>query len=191
MARHRGPVLVDTNVILECWRINAWRALAGGYREETVEDCVIETQTGYQRRRPEQQIDREAPSPPVANPLRSHPGSAPSVGRGGRPGSCLRHRADSGDRGCRAAPRCSRSRRRRAARPARRAAPAARIRDQPQRLATGINDFDGANENAPERIAAHRIKTGGVGERAHLLRQAIPVERIARHWSDQIGAAPH
>lgn len=31
MARHRGPVLVDTNVILECWRIKAWRALGGGY----------------------------------------------------------------------------------------------------------------------------------------------------------------
>jgi hypothetical protein len=60
MARHRGPVLVDTNVILECWRIDAWRALAGGYGVETVEDCVIETQTGFQRRRREQQVDRAA-----------------------------------------------------------------------------------------------------------------------------------
>jgi hypothetical protein len=60
MARHRGPVLVDTNVILECWRIGAWKALTGGYAVETVEDCVIETQTGYQRRRAEQQIDRAA-----------------------------------------------------------------------------------------------------------------------------------
>ena len=58
MARHRGPVLVDTNVILECWRVSAWRALASGYRVETVEDCVIETQTGFQRRRREQQIDQ-------------------------------------------------------------------------------------------------------------------------------------
>jgi hypothetical protein len=57
MARHSGPVLVDTNVILECWRVGAWRALTSGYGVETVEDCVIETQTGYQRRRPEQQID--------------------------------------------------------------------------------------------------------------------------------------
>jgi hypothetical protein len=47
----------DTNVILECWRIGAWKALAGGYGVETVEDCVIETQTGFQRRRVEQQID--------------------------------------------------------------------------------------------------------------------------------------
>ena len=42
------------------WRASgsgAWRALAGGYGVETVEDCVTETQTGYQRRRPEQQID--------------------------------------------------------------------------------------------------------------------------------------
>jgi hypothetical protein len=46
MARHRGPLLVDTNVILECWRIGAWGALSGGYLVETVEDCVIETQTG-------------------------------------------------------------------------------------------------------------------------------------------------
>jgi hypothetical protein len=60
MARHRGPVLVDTNVILECWRVGAWRALTGGYRVETVEDCVIETQTGYQRRRAEQQIEQAA-----------------------------------------------------------------------------------------------------------------------------------
>ena len=57
MARHAGPVLVDTNAILECFRVGAWRALAGGYGVETVEDCVTETQTGYQRRRPEQQID--------------------------------------------------------------------------------------------------------------------------------------
>lgn len=57
MARYSGSVLVDTNVILECWRASAWKALAGGYGVETVEDCVIETQTGFQRRRAEQQID--------------------------------------------------------------------------------------------------------------------------------------
>src|SRR5262249_41147235 len=57
MARHSGPVLVDTNVILECWRVDAWKALTGGYGVETVEDCVIETQTGFQRRRAEQQVD--------------------------------------------------------------------------------------------------------------------------------------
>jgi hypothetical protein len=60
MARLRGPVLVDTNVILESWRLGAWRALTGGYRVETVEDCVIETQTGFQRRREEQRIDPAA-----------------------------------------------------------------------------------------------------------------------------------
>jgi hypothetical protein len=60
MARHHGPVLVDTNIILECWRVGAWRALTGGYRVETVEDCMIETQTGFQRRRQEQQIDNAA-----------------------------------------------------------------------------------------------------------------------------------
>ena len=57
MATHRGPVLLDTNVILECHRVSAWRALAAGYRLETVEACVAETQTGYERRPPERQID--------------------------------------------------------------------------------------------------------------------------------------
>lgn len=60
MARHHGPVLVDTNAILECWRIGAWKALSSGYGIETVEECVIETQTGFQRRRAEQQIDAAA-----------------------------------------------------------------------------------------------------------------------------------
>jgi hypothetical protein len=57
MARHFGPVLVDTNVIIECWRVNAWKALAGGYAVETVAECFIETQTGAQHRRPEEHID--------------------------------------------------------------------------------------------------------------------------------------
>ena len=55
--RHGGTVLVDTNVIIESHRVRAWRARAGGYRVETVEDCVAETQPGFQLRRPEQQID--------------------------------------------------------------------------------------------------------------------------------------
>ena len=57
MARQRGPVLVDTNAILESFRVGSWRALSGGYAVETVEDCIIETQTGFQRRSPEMQID--------------------------------------------------------------------------------------------------------------------------------------
>ena len=57
MARHRGPVLVDTNAILESFRVDAWRALSGGYAVETVEDCIVETQTGYQRRSSEILID--------------------------------------------------------------------------------------------------------------------------------------
>lgn len=57
MTRHRGPVLLDTNAILESFRVGAWRALSSGYSVETVEDCVTETQTGFQRRRSELQID--------------------------------------------------------------------------------------------------------------------------------------
>lgn len=57
MARFTGTLLVDTMVILECWRIGAWRALSKGYRVETVEDCVVETQTGFQRRKHEVPVD--------------------------------------------------------------------------------------------------------------------------------------
>ena len=49
-------VLVDTNVIIESHRTGAWRALVGGHRVETVEDCMTETQTGFQLRRQEQAI---------------------------------------------------------------------------------------------------------------------------------------
>jgi hypothetical protein len=59
MARHHGAVLVDANVIIECWRVSAWKALTGGCPVEAVEMCEIETQTGLQRRRTEQQIDRQ------------------------------------------------------------------------------------------------------------------------------------
>ena len=60
MARNRGPVLVDTNVIIESYRVNSWRALTGGCRVETVEECVAETQAGASRRRPAQRIDETA-----------------------------------------------------------------------------------------------------------------------------------
>ena len=53
-------MFVDTNVILESHRVGSWRALTGGYRVETAEDCVTETQTGFQRRQPEQRIDAGA-----------------------------------------------------------------------------------------------------------------------------------
>lgn len=50
-------VLVDTNVIIKGHEAGCWKALAGAYRVETVEECVVETQTGKQRRRPEHHID--------------------------------------------------------------------------------------------------------------------------------------
>ena len=57
-AHGRDPsVLVDTNVIIEAYRTRSWRALSGGWRVETVEACVSETQTGFQRRRQEDAID--------------------------------------------------------------------------------------------------------------------------------------
>ncbi|MBI5162748.1 MAG: hypothetical protein HY985_02475 [Magnetospirillum sp.] len=58
MASHSGPLLVDTNAILECHRTASWRALTQRYRTEAVEKCVEETLTGFQNRRPELQIDQ-------------------------------------------------------------------------------------------------------------------------------------
>ncbi len=55
-ANRSTPVFLDTNAIIESQRIGAWRALAGGYSVETVEDCVTETQTGVRMRRSEQLI---------------------------------------------------------------------------------------------------------------------------------------
>ena len=72
MPKHLGLFLLDTYVILECRRVDGWRALAGAYRLETVEECIGETQTGYQRRRPEHQIE--------PTELRLSPESVQSVG---------------------------------------------------------------------------------------------------------------
>lgn len=55
--RPGAVVLVDTNVIIEGHRTGTWAALVGAYGVETVEDCVAETQTGYERRPSEQWIN--------------------------------------------------------------------------------------------------------------------------------------
>jgi hypothetical protein len=56
MPPHPGPILLDTMVFIECWRVGGWKALAGRYRLETVETCEAELLTGFQTRPPEQQI---------------------------------------------------------------------------------------------------------------------------------------
>ena len=57
MAAVVAPVLVDTNVIIEAWRVGGWKALIGRHAVETVEQVVTETQTGAQNRRPQARID--------------------------------------------------------------------------------------------------------------------------------------
>ena len=57
MPPHPGPVLVDTNVIFECHRTSSWRALTSGYRLETTEDCVAETQAGKQHQERRTEVD--------------------------------------------------------------------------------------------------------------------------------------
>ncbi len=82
MARHQGIVLVDTNVILEAHRTGSWRALTGGYPLETVEDCVYETQAGFQLRRSELRID--------AGELRDSLNAVHPVGNSERAGLAVR-----------------------------------------------------------------------------------------------------
>ncbi len=57
VVRPGATVLADTNVIIEAHRTGTWAALVGAYVVETVEDCVAETQTGYQARTREHWID--------------------------------------------------------------------------------------------------------------------------------------
>ena len=60
MARHKGVVLVDTNVLIETHRTELWNALSGAYNIETTEACVMETQTGFQNRSTTNQISEKA-----------------------------------------------------------------------------------------------------------------------------------
>ena len=55
--RPGAVVLVDANAVIEAHRTGTWAALVGAYCVETVEECVTETQTGYQRRSQEQWIE--------------------------------------------------------------------------------------------------------------------------------------
>ena len=57
MHNRESPVLVDTNAIIEAHRTRSWRALTQGRRIETVDACVMETQTGSQLRRNEEAIN--------------------------------------------------------------------------------------------------------------------------------------
>ncbi len=54
------PILLDTVSILAAHEHSCWKALSSHYRFETVEYCVMETQTGFQHRDPELQIDERS-----------------------------------------------------------------------------------------------------------------------------------
>lgn len=49
MVEPNAHVLVDTNVIIEAHRVDCWKFLVGTYRLDTVENCVVECETGNQR----------------------------------------------------------------------------------------------------------------------------------------------
>lgn len=57
MFKHGQIVLVDTNVIIEAHRTRCLALLSNYFELHTVDKVVEETQTGYQNRRPEQNID--------------------------------------------------------------------------------------------------------------------------------------
>lgn len=52
-------ILIDTNVILEAHRVGRWKHLSNNFSVHTVEKVIEETQTGYQRRSTEEQIDQK------------------------------------------------------------------------------------------------------------------------------------
>lgn len=54
-------ILVDTMVIIEAYRIEAWNALSARYKIERVEKCVEETQTGMHNRPRRLWIDESKP----------------------------------------------------------------------------------------------------------------------------------
>ena len=53
-------VLVDANVIIECHDRSCWSAITVGFRVQTVEKCVEETQNGHFSRDPQKRIDESA-----------------------------------------------------------------------------------------------------------------------------------
>lgn len=57
MFQNKQLVLVDTNVIIEAHRCGCWNTLANYFAIHTVDQVVLETQTGFQNRRPEENID--------------------------------------------------------------------------------------------------------------------------------------
>lgn len=54
---HSQDVLVDTNAVIEAYRCGCWAPLSQYFRLHTVEQVVLETQTGAQNRDPEENIN--------------------------------------------------------------------------------------------------------------------------------------
>ena len=60
MSQRGGIVLVDTNIILECFRARCWNAVSKYYCLETVEECYQEALTGNPHRPGHVTVDPEA-----------------------------------------------------------------------------------------------------------------------------------
>lgn len=64
-------VFLDTNVIIECFRIGVWSELSQGYRLETVDEVVTEAMTGSTSRPGRVVVDRPALLAGLAQPPHS------------------------------------------------------------------------------------------------------------------------
>jgi hypothetical protein len=53
-------IFLDTNVIIEAFRVKVWKPLAQTFRLSTVEECAIEAATGYKRRKGYVAVDLDA-----------------------------------------------------------------------------------------------------------------------------------
>ena len=58
MTRRKPSVLVGTDIMVQCHRAGSWKALSGGYRLETVAQCVAKASLERRRRREQHRIDR-------------------------------------------------------------------------------------------------------------------------------------
>ena len=59
MAKRGDIVVMDTNAIIECFRLKCWRPLSGAFGIETTNECAVECATGNRSRKDYTEIDVE------------------------------------------------------------------------------------------------------------------------------------
>ena len=64
------------------------------------------------------------------------------------------------------------------------------VLDEPQRLLARVDEFDGADDDAAERVGAGGAQPGGAGGGCRRLRQVSGVHAVPGHRADHVGPAP-